>query len=221
MKNILCYGDSNTWGYIAGSLNPELMLAKRYPYTVRWTGVLQTLLGDEFHIIEAGLNGRSTSFDETRIIRPSRNGLSTLPVIAEMHYPLDLIIFMLGTNDVKIEYNADCSRIVQGMSQLINFIKLCHLGPKFEAPKILLIAPAPLIMVDTHAFKLFFDNASVQKSQQLAPYYKKLADKENCVFLDAGQAVKIDLEDGVHFEQTSHGILAKALVPPIKNILAN
>ena len=86
MKTILCYGDSNTWGYIPGTGN-------RYPRQVRWTGVLQNLLGEKFHVIEEGLNGRTTVMDDpTRI---AKNGLPYLRPCLDSHAPIDLVVLML------------------------------------------------------------------------------------------------------------------------------
>ena len=53
MYRILCYGDSNTWGYIP-------LTEKRYPPEVRWTGRLQRLLGPDYQVLEDGLSGRTT-----------------------------------------------------------------------------------------------------------------------------------------------------------------
>ena len=92
LKNILCFGDSNTWGYAP-------VTGERYPGHVRWTGVLQSCLGDDYFVIEEGLNGRTTVHNEP--LRPHRNGASLLPVLLESHSPLDLVIVMLGTNDLK------------------------------------------------------------------------------------------------------------------------
>lgn len=215
MRNILCYGDSNTWGYMPGSMDQKLMLAKRLDYNIRWTGVLQDLLGENYHIIEAGLNGRTTCFEELEIIRPSRNGLATLPGILEMHYPVDLVIFMLGTNDVKTQFDANPDRISRGMQQLIQYVKKSRLGSKFLAPEVLVIAPAPIFKIDLPTFNLFFDEASIAKFHKLAKYYELLAKDEKCAFLDAGPLVKISPSDGIHIEAESHKNLARAITKEI------
>lgn len=219
MINILCYGDSNTWGNIAGSRNRELMLAKRFDKNIRWTGVLQTLLGDEFNVIEAGLNGRNTSFDEIRFVRPSRNGLATLPLILEMNYPLDIVIFMLGTNDAIFDFNATPEQTMLAMQKMLRIVKASHFGQNFQAPKILLIAPAPIYKIDSADFDLFFNDASVAMTNELATYYAKLAAEEGCMYLDAGQIVKISNDDGVHIEAESHKNLAQAIAPIIEKMI--
>lgn len=220
MKNILCYGDSNTFGAVPGSMNLEFLLSERFGYTVRWTGLLQQLLGNDYRIIEAGLNGRTTSFNafnEMSRNRPSRNGLATLPGVLEMHYPLDLVIFMLGTNDLKIEFNASCEQITHGMKQLIDCVKTSHFGLDFNAPKIMLVTPAPMYQVDLSAFDDFFDGTSFAKSNQLAKHYAELANQEHCTFLDAGELVKVSAKDGIHFDQDSHVAFAEALLPKFMN----
>lgn len=219
MKNILCYGDSNAWGNIADSFNPDTMLHDRYEYGVRWTSIVQKLLGPQYHFIEANLNGRSTSFDEIGIVRPSRNGLSTLAGILEMHYPLDLVIFMLGTNDLKIQYNASVERIADGMRQLIHTVKNSLFGRNNQAPHILLIAPSPIIKMASPLFALFFDDTSVEKSNQLALSYEKLAKEERCEFLDAKLFVKISSADGIHIEQDSHVVFAEVVSQKLRKLI--
>ncbi len=216
MKNILCYGDSNTWGQIAGDFDPTLMIHGRYTHQIRWTCVLQKLLGPDYYVIEAGLNGRNSSFDEIGTVRPSRNGLATLPGILEMHYPLDLVVVMLGTNDLKIQCNATIPRIIDGMRQLIHCIKTSKFGRNYQAPSILLMAPVPLHQIAAQIFKLNMDEHSVTKSHQLAHYYEQLAETEKCIFLDAKAFATIDLNDGVHITDKSHYKLAAALATKIK-----
>lgn len=219
MKNILCYGDSNTWGHIAGSINLELRLAKRYAYNVRWTGVLQGLLGSDYRIIEGGLNGRNTSFDETHIIRPSRNGLATLPLVMEMNYPLDLVILMLGTNDAQITFKEQASieRIIFGIKGLIQCVKTSKLGPNYSSPKVLLISPPAITPIEANSFQPF-DVESITKIEQFGELFKNIAQDEECYFLDSKQIVNIDLVDGLHIDMESQKLLAEALFAKIKKI---
>lgn len=218
MKNILCYGDSNTWGQIAGSMNMELRLAKRYEYGIRWTSILQKLLGAAYHVIEGGLNGRNTSFDEINIIRPSRNGLATLPLIMEMNYPLDLVVLMLGTNDTLLEFNAPVERIVEGIKKLIQCIKASHFGPNHFAPQVLLIAPVPITQDALTIFQGFLDQSSVTKTEQLGMLYQKLAEEQQCYFLNAASIVKVSPDDGIHLTRDSQKDLAKAVSNKIEEM---
>ena len=98
---ILCFGDSNTWGYVP-------LTVDRYPESVRWTGVMAQALGAGFRIIEEGQNGRTTVWDDP-LEGDNKNGLRYLPACLESHHPLDLVIIMLGTNDLKARWNL-CAR---------------------------------------------------------------------------------------------------------------
>lgn len=108
--NILCFGDSNTWGY-----KPDK--SGRYDENIRWTGLLQKKLGSGYHIIEEGLCGRTTVFQDE--LREGRRGLDLIGVTVKMHNPIDLMIIMLGTNDCKTRYRASASVIAKGLDQVI------------------------------------------------------------------------------------------------------
>ena len=105
VKKILCYGDSNTWGY-----NPHTEL--RYPRAVRWTGVLQRGLGPAYHVIEEGLNGRTTVWDDP--IEGYKSGKEYLVPCLETHKPMDLVVIMLGTNDLKHRFSLTAFDIATG-----------------------------------------------------------------------------------------------------------
>ena len=92
MKHILCYGDSNTWGFQPG-------FGGRYPRPHRWTGVAEGLLGDGYVFLENGLNGRTTDFDDPDL--PYRNGCKGFAYAMVSQKPIDLLVLMLGTNDLK------------------------------------------------------------------------------------------------------------------------
>ena len=129
MKNILCYGDSNTFGFIPVS-------GKRYSIDERWTGILQKLLGNEYRIIEEGLNGRTTVFEDPS--KAGRNGKAYLEVCLESHKPIDLIIISLGTNDLKTKFSASENVIAQNMRRLILTVKNYDYGIGYNKPEILI-----------------------------------------------------------------------------------
>ncbi len=216
MKNILNYGASNTWGFIPGSYDVAAQLALRYLPHERWAGVLQNELGADYHIIEEGLNGRTTQFDDIENNKPYRNGLSQLTVTLESHYPLDLIIFMLGTNDTKIQFQQSAEQIAEGMRKLVQVVKNSNKGPRGNAPKILIIAPQP--MIDIREINMQFDQQSVAKSEALAKYYEIVANQEKCEFLDAGLYVKSSMVDGVHLEKAALQTLGKIVAQKIRTI---
>ena len=110
MKTILCYGDSNTWGYNA-------VLGGRFAYEIRWTTRVAEFLGKDYRIIDEGLCGRTTSFDDP--LTYGLNGLSTLEPIIKSHSPLDLLVVMLGTNDCKGYFGATARNIMEGLRRLV------------------------------------------------------------------------------------------------------
>lgn len=209
MKTILCYGDSLLWGFIPGSYDRATCLGKRYPKDKRLAGVLQNLLGETFNLVEENINGRTTDLDEKIPGRPYRNGLTYLPVSLESHYPIDLVIFMLGTNDMKIQYKRSVEESAEGVAQLIKTVKLCNKGPDGNTPKILLIAPPPL--VEAINMQDQYDEESIEKSKKLGMAYQKIASKEGCDFLDASLFVKASKIDGVHFNEQQYELLSHAI----------
>ena len=128
MKSILCFGDSNTYG-----LKPDG--TGRFEKTERWTGILSEMLRpDDYDVIEEGLVGRTTVFeDSTRI---GRNGSKLLPILLESHGPVDTVVLMLGTNDCKTVYNASPRLIARGAEILLKQIRANN-----ENAKILLLSP--------------------------------------------------------------------------------
>jgi len=204
MRTILCYGDSNTWGDPPGGEG-------RFDFTTRWPGVLQRLLGSEYRIIEEGLCGRTTCFDDP--IWPHRNGLTYLPVALESHYPLDLVIIMLGTNDVKARFNHSAFTIAQGVAELLALTK------RFE-PAIhhtLLVAPPQLVATNNFEISLAFDG-SLAKSHELPKYYKHYALHHSCHFFDAGSVAQTSTDDGVHLDAENHRRLGEGIAAEVKRI---
>lgn len=205
MKTILCYGASNIWGFVPGSWNVEKGLAARYAKSERWTGILQKELGNNYDVIEEGLNGRTTMFDDAVAAKPYRNGLTQLPICLEAHYPIDLVIFMLGTNDTKIQYSPSVEKITTGMRKLVRVVKESDKGPGGVAPKILVIAPQPIVKIAGLSDQ--FNADSIQQSILLAQSYQKMAEDEGCGFLDISH-IKSSLVDGIHLEVSGHREIA-------------
>ena len=134
MKQILAFGDSNTWGLVPGSRS-----LKRYPWGVRWTSLLQEM-GSGYHVAEEGLCGRTTVFEDE--LRPGRKGVNTLDPLMESQYPVDAVILMLGTNDCKAYYNASAYVIGKGIERCLDTIE-----KYVPAEKILLISPMTSFIV--------------------------------------------------------------------------
>ncbi len=224
MKRILCYGDSNTWGYIPGS-------GERYPEEVRWPTRLQKLLGEDYRIIEEGLNGRTTVVDDP--IQPYRCGLEYLRPCLLSHMPLDLVVLMLGTNDTKRRFGLSASEIARGIEQLVAAIRESGAGPAVAglsgtergpavagtgsgntgaaggtdaaAPAILILSP-PLI--GTYSKNDDFEGAAA-KSLNFAAEFSGVAETHGCGFLDLGRHLSAVENDGVHLTPVQHARLAE------------
>ncbi len=206
MINILCFGDSNTWGYTPGS-------GERYNRDSRWTGVLQKLLGAEYYVIEEGLNGRTTVWDDP--IEEYKNGKKQLYSCLQSHKPLDLVILMLGTNDLKARYSVSSFDIMLSMSLLVSIIQKSEAGKGGNAPNLLLLAP-PLVG-DLSKFKEMFEGARA-KSEDFPTYYHNIAHEAGCFFLDTSRIVKTSPKDGIHLDLYNHELLASALHKKILEI---
>lgn len=129
MKQILCFGDSNTYGLIPGTAN------QRYGWGTRWTSILDDKVRTKgYRVIEEGLCGRTTVFDDP--FCTERRGTEMLPAILESHRPVDTIVLMLGTNDCKSVYSATPEVIGQGIEQLLDQINTVN-----PDAKILLVSP--------------------------------------------------------------------------------
>ena len=207
MYEILCFGDSNTWGWIPGS-------GERYPFEKRWTGVLQKELGKGFHIIEEGLNGRTTLLDDP--IEFNRNGLKYLVPCLESHKPLDLVVLLLGSNDLKARFSVTAFDIALSVGVLIDVIKRSESGRGNRAPEVLLLAPPPL--GDLTDFAELFEGGR-EKSQKLGNYYRSIAEERESYFLDLGDIVSPSDIDGVHFSEESHRIVGKKVAETIGKII--
>jgi lysophospholipase L1-like esterase len=209
MKSILCFGDSNTWGY-------DPATKTRFSRDKRWTGLLQKYLGSEYYIVEEGLNGRTTNIDEKEeynlgYFRKNRSSLDLLPGLIESHYPLDLIVVMLGTNDLKSNFNRSANQIASDMKLVCQSIIS---NECFNSKSLLLISPTHIeensdIILDS------FINTN-HKAMALASLYKDIS-HELCIdFLDASKIVKINTIDGIHWDATQHKDFALALSETIK-----
>lgn len=204
MINILCFGDSNTFGS-----NPE---GGRHPRNVRWTGVLQELLGENYYVIEEGMGGRTTIHDDP--FEPNRCGKTALPIVLQSHMPLDLVILSLGTNDCKFNFNLSAQLVARGAEFLCSMIKHYeyHCG---KAPKILLVSPIKIGEKMEECPFANFNGLSVKTSEDLSSWYQAVAERQGCLFLDASLVAEPG-PDQLHMDAASHRALAEKLSEMIK-----
>ena len=209
-KTILCYGDSLTWGYNA--VGPS-----RHAYEDRWPSVLQAELGDGVRIIADGLNGRTTAFDD-HLTAADRNGARILPTSLVTHAPLDLVIVMLGANDMKPWIHGSPATAKYGMLRLVEIIRGVDYGFGWTAPKILLVSPPPVCRTENAEFKEFFAGGDAA-SKHLARFYAELAEMTGCGFFDAGSVAETTPLDGVHLDAENTRAIGRGLAPVVRHML--
>ncbi len=207
MKRILCYGDSNTWGY-----NP--VTQERFDKNERWTGQLSRMLGSNYDVIEEGLNGRTTVWDDP--IEGYKNGRDYLIPCLESHKPLDLVIILLGTNDLKKRFSVSAFDVAEGAGVLVQIVQKSNAGIMGGAPQVLLIAPPPVGKLT--AFAELFEGAEA-KSQKFAEHYRRVAAELGCPFFDTSTVIVSSDLDGIHFEQSEHAQLGQAVTVKVREII--
>ena len=209
MKQILCFGDSNTFGLIPGTGN-------RYDWNIRWTGILDKNLREKgYRIIEEGLCGRTTVFDDS--FREGRKGADILPTLLESHNPIDIVILMLGTNDCKTIYNATAETIGTGIQRLLQQIK-----QKSPQAKIILVSPIYLGQgVGEKGFDSEFDDSSVETSENLHKVYNRIADENEIYYLKASGYANPSPQDREHLDENGHRKLAEGLLDLLEGVITD
>jgi len=212
MKTVLCFGDSNTWGAVPLVSFAEI---RRYGPDVRWGSVMRSVLGPEYWVVEEGLSGRTTVWPDP-IEGEYRSGKSYLLPCLESHSPIDLVVPLLGTNDLKHKFGLSAWDIAQGAATLIDVIQRSGSGPGNSAPKVLLVCPPPVAKLT-----LFADMfaGSIEKSREMAVHYAKVATERHADFLDAGQHIVSSEIDGIHFDAAEQQKLGRAAADKVKVML--
>lgn len=208
MKTLLCYGDSNTWGF-------DPATQERFSPKVRWTGVLANQLGSGYHVIEEGLSGRTTVWDDP-VEGLHKNGRNYLLPCLESHQPIDLVILMLGTNDLKRRFSVPAADIASSIGALVDIVQKSATGVGAGVPQVLLIAPPPVGKLTEYA-EMFAD--AEEKSGKFAEYYQGIAAEYGCWFLNSGEFILSSDIDGIHFEAEQHARLGTAVARQVKEIL--
>lgn len=191
MKRIVCFGDSNTYGFIPAT-------GGRLDRTLRWTGLLQQMLPED-EIIEAGFNGRTTVFDDKGIAE--RNGSRALEQLLGELENADVFLIMLGTNDCKLRFGADAAMIADGLEILVSQIRLIH-----SSCRIVVMVPA--YITENALAGGNYDQTCLQTSRHLRQQYQRLCQRCGCDFLPVCDSVTAG-EDGVHLTPASHRKLAE------------
>jgi lysophospholipase L1-like esterase len=208
LKRILLYGDSNTWGY-------DPATGDRFGEEVRWPGICARALGDGYRVVEEGLNGRTTVYDDP--VLEYRNGKAYLRPCLESHRPLDLVAIMLGTNDLHASFGLSASEIASGAGELARIALTSAAGPGGGASAVLLIAP-PMVRPLPEDEELLA--GAEEKSRGFPTRYRRVAEQRGCAFLDAGEFAEPSEVDGVHLDAGAHRALGGAVAERIRELLA-
>ncbi len=207
MKNILCFGDSNTYGLVPG-------LKDRYEWGVRWTSLLDKRVRKlGYRVVEEGLCGRTSAFEDAT--RKGRKGIEWLPVLLEAHSPVDVVVIMLGTNDCKTYFHADAAAIASGVETLVRIVK------EFD-PQIEVVVVSPIALgegVWEEGFDPEFDERSVEVSKELPEVYREVASKWNAHFLAASDYAGPSETDREHMDADGHWDFAGGIGNKIEQII--
>ena len=196
MKKVLCFGDSNTFGFIPES-------GKRYDKNTRWSGILTQLAAEKFEIIEAGCNNRTAFTDNPAGFE--QTGCKVLPTL--LNKDLDCVILAIGVNDLQFFYNPTLEEIKNGMRRLVDIVR--EHCPNAE---IILVSPARLTdNIFNGYFRAMFDKISIEKSLHLSEIYESIAKEKNCRFADWDKIVTVSPKDGLHLEPDAHKKIAEAM----------
>jgi len=210
-KHIVCFGDSNTYGYDGDTGN-------RFDENERWTCLLSKYLGDDYLVIEEGLGGRTTCFDD-----PLTEGVAGINYITPCllsHSPVDLLIIMLGTNDTKERFsvNSDCIGLAMNrlVRKAIDTYKCWN-----TTPNILIVTPKNID--DEYIDGVFgstMGKGCALKSRGLRKVFEEVAKANGCHYFDANTVVTNNNKvDYMHIDKQGHEELATALAKIVKELI--
>ena len=206
MRRILCFGDSNTYGYA-----PD---GQRYEADSIWPGIMGKLLGDRFEVIADGKNGRTIAFDDPYI--EGCNGMLDIEASLEANAPLDLVVLMLGTNDLKKYFDATPAQIAQ------NLKTMCELIQQKTDAKILIASP--MLLGDEIEFSptlsLEFGRAQIDYSFDFAPQFSKVAQEVGAGFIDLAVVAVSSGADCLHLMPEEHQQIGAAMKDKVMEAFA-
>lgn len=206
MRTILCYGDSNTWGY-----NPKTKT--RYEKDIIWTWILKKRLGDDYEVICEGLNGRTTVWDDP-IDGEYKNGKRYLLPCIHSHKPIDLVVLFLGSNDLKHRFSLQAVDVAKGVEALVKIIKGSDTGPNMQPPKVLVIIPPPM---EKGMENIPVMCGGIEKSLKFSEEFQNIL-QEQCDLIDASKIIRSSKIDGLHLDSEAHEKLGIHISEYIKSI---
>ncbi|MBN2510399.1 MAG: SGNH/GDSL hydrolase family protein [Spirochaetales bacterium] len=207
MKTILCFGDSNTWGY-------DPVGNSRHEYENRWPTVLQEQLGKEYLVVPEGLNGRTSVWEDS--VEGDKNGSRHLVPCLESHKPLDAVILFLGVNDLKRRFSLSAWDIAAGVGKLVDMVRASGAGPGGSAPAVLVLVPPPLGVLSN--FADMFAGA-IDTSKKLAVCFDAMSAEKQVPCLHIDKWLTFTGADGIHFEKDQHKKLGSIVADKVKSVL--
>lgn len=210
MKTVLCYGDSLTFGHDPSGQG-------RHAHEDRWPMVLQKALGEGVHVLPEALGGRTTAFDD-HTAAADRNGARVLPTLLASHTPLDLIIIMLGSNDLKPWTGGGAFAARSGMKRLIEIVRSHPYPFDHQAPDILVVSP-PHAVPTANDIGMGFLKSVTEQSQMLSTFYSDLADELGCGFYDAASVAKASPLDGIHLDAANTRAIGRGIESIVRMML--
>lgn len=200
-KRILCYGDSNTYGF-----DPRGMFGSRLPSDKRWTGILARSC--PWEILSMGLNGRTIPHCDSEY--------KLMDSVISRSLPLDGIILMLGTNDMQTMFRPTPEKITIRMEKFLIKLQKHEVFQSETPPWILLLAP-PILDMSWWEEKMAAKMAHL--SAQVNQCYGQLAEHMGLYFADTAQWHIPLLYDGIHFSEEGHQIFAQKLQIVLEGII--
>lgn len=209
--SIVCFGDSLTWGF-----NP--VDRSRYGHSLRWPRLMQAELGNTFHVIEDGLNSRTTVYEDP--ITGDKNGLAHLATALKVHMPIDILVIMLGTNNLKARFCLGAEDIAQSLTRLLELATRSECGPGGRPPKVLLMAPPITGNFTGTPFEAQFSGEKTHAiSSKFKETYPPIAEQYGAAFFDTSTVVTVSPLDAIHLAPEMQGLLATAVAAEIRKIV--
>ena len=209
MFTVVCFGDTNTWGY-------DNSTGERLAYNDRWTGILSEILGAEFRVIEEGQPGRATTEDP---VEKGKNARDHIIPCLESHEPIDIFVMMLGQPDLKQRFSLTACDISMGVESIARCVLSSTAGPAHKPPKLLIISPVRVGDLLGSVMENWFDASdAAERSAQLPALYREVADKLGAAFLDASMAART-AADAIHMENSSHRTFAEAVAEKVRELI--
>lgn len=208
MPVLLCFGDSNTYGW-------NWATGGRFSRDIRWPGRLASALGPAWQVIEEGLGGRTTTFEIPGL--PNRNGFAALPMLLETHEPLDLVVISLGTNDMWVP-GATARDAARGVGAMVDLVRASTLGPGEAAPAVLVVVPPPLAAL-SEEWTAESDDL-VRESSRFGDAYRDVLRAREVPLVDLGELISSSAADGIHFEAQDHAAIGRAVAAAVRATLA-